>query len=155
MFFRNFDAQMHFQMNLSRTLYIIRTYPNRLRHRHGYSVQSPWAYELVRDVFFEKLSYYAYQDLHLTTESQRQLWRIQNHFRGDAIVIDEDAPERYGEIADKATDDTVLVIEHIDDRNALLWDEILRDTRCTVTFDLVTRGVVTFDKKRIKQNYTL
>lgn len=142
-------------MNISRTLYIIKTYPNRLRHRRGYSVQSPWAYELVRDVFFEKLPYYAYADLHLDAESDRQLWRIQNHFKDKVIVLNADAALRYDEVAANASADTVVVIENLTGQNAPLWNRILADHRCTVTFDLVNRGVVTFDRKRIKQNYTL
>lgn len=142
-------------MKVSRTLYIIKTYPYRLRHRHGYGVQSPWAYELVRDVFFEKLPYYAYKDLNLDTESKRQLWRIRNHFGDKVIVLNDNASRRYDEVAANASADTVVVIENLTGQNALLWNRILTDHRCTVTFDLVNRGVVTFDRKRIKQNYTL
>lgn len=39
------------------------TLPNRLRHRRGFGVQSPWAYEFVRDVVEEKSLYYAFDDM--------------------------------------------------------------------------------------------
>lgn len=142
-------------MNLARTLYIIFTYPNRLRHRQGFGVQSPWAYELVRDVFFEKLYYYAYDDLGLNNEVDRQLWRIKHKFGPNVEIIDENASSEYERIASKADAETIVVVEHIDDANADLWRRILKDDRNTVTFDLTNRGLVTFDKKRIKQNYTL
>ena len=142
-------------MNLARTLYIIFTYPNRLRHRLGFGVQSPWAYELVRDVLFEKLYYYAYDDLNLDTEADRQLWRIKHRFGPGVEVIDGNARFEYEKIADEADSDTVIVVEHIDSMNADLWRRILEDDRNTVTFDLIYRGLVTFNKKLIKQNYTL
>ena len=43
-------------------------------------------------------------------------------------------------------------MEHTHNENASLWDDIVRDTRAIVTFDMGRRGMVTFDKKRIKQN---
>ena len=32
-------------------------------HRYGFGIQSPWAYELVRNVLFEPLRYYAFDEL--------------------------------------------------------------------------------------------
>lgn len=143
-------------MNIARTLYIIMSYPQRLRHRLGYGVQSPWAYELVRDVFFERrYQYYAYEEQGIRKESDRQLWRIKNRFRTHLIVLDTDAEKHYDRVASSATNDTILLLEHIDDTNAPLWSHILHDQRATVTFDLIHRGVVSFDMKRVKQNYIL
>ena len=142
-------------MNLQRTLYILLTYPNRLRHRLGFGVQSPSDYELVRDVLFERLHYYAYDDQHLTSASDRQLWRLRNRFGADLQVISDDASRLYSQIAGTSTPRTMLVVEGIDDDNAALWNVILHDARATVTFDLADRGLVSFNPKRIKQNYTL
>ena len=36
---------------------------SRFLHRYGFGIQSPWAYSLVRNVLFESLRYYAYDDL--------------------------------------------------------------------------------------------
>lgn len=145
-------------MNLARTLYIILTYPNRLRHRLGYGVQSPWAYEMVRDVLFEKLHYYAYEEKQLRTASDRQLWRIENYFRsGEFVYIPSgrSASDAYEQTARMATENTAVVIDGMMGDNASLWKRVLADSRATVTFDMGSRGLVTFDKKRIKQNYTL
>lgn len=146
-------------MNLARTLYIAITYPQRLRHRLGYGVQSPFAYELVRDVLFERLHYYAYKDLNLRSEADRQLWRLRNHFTPQHLVhIDSsaaDAHHIYEQTANSATAHTALVIDGLAGTNAHLWTTVLHDPRATVTFDLGTRGLVTFDSKRIKQNYIL
>ena len=68
----------------------ILTYPLRAWHRHGFDVQSPWAYEMVCDVLFEPLRYYAYDQLNLlrkvftterasTTDMDEQLFRLANH----------------------------------------------------------------------------
>lgn len=68
----------------------ILTYPLRAWHRHGFDVQSPWAYEMVCDVLFEHLCYYAYDQLSLlrkvfttkgasTTDMDEQLFRLANH----------------------------------------------------------------------------
>ena len=62
----------------------------------------------------------------------------------------------YEWIATHADADTVLVIEHINRSNRTLWRHIVRnDERATATFDLGHRGIVTFNPKRVKQNYLL
>lgn len=144
-------------MNLARILYLI-TYPNRIRHRLGYSVQSPWAYDMVHDVLFEKLHYYAYADMHLDTPADRQLWRIENYFGKENVHYisqADDASQIYEQCASLADVHTALVVDGILDGRADLWRNILQDSRATVTFEMYNRGLVTFDKKRIKQNYTL
>ena len=50
-------------------------YPNRLRHRLGFGIQSPWAYEFVRDALFEKSRYYAFDHLQ-GSRADEQLFRI-------------------------------------------------------------------------------
>lgn len=143
-------------MNLRRTTHLVLTALPRAIHRRGFGVQSPWAYELVRDVLFEPLQYYAYEEQHLTTRRQQQLFRIKNHYRHQPLVIIEDnARERYEEVLMNVTPDTILVIENINDENATLWDAVVKDPRAIVTFDMRHRGMVTFDPKRIKQNYLL
>ena len=146
-------------MNLRRTISLILTAIPRAVHQRGFGVQSPWAYELVRDVLFETLPYYAYDEQKLSTPMQRQLFRIQNHFQGQPIiVIDEkgkQASQRGEEVLQTATLDTVLILEHINDENAVLWTKMVDDPRAIITFDMRKRGLVIFDKKRIKQNYLL
>lgn len=46
-------------------------------HRHGFGIQSPWAYEFVRDVLFERYRYYAFDTLQ-GTKADEQLFRIMN-----------------------------------------------------------------------------
>lgn len=145
-------------MSITRTLFIIATYPVRLCRRRGFGVQSPNDYSLVRDVLFEDLHYYAYEEQNLTTESDRQLWRLRYHFRADELIYvssTDDAAKIYEETAAAANDNTVLVVDGLMHNNASLWKRVLHDSRARVTFDLMDRGIITFDKKRIKQNYIL
>lgn len=121
-------------------------------HRHGFGVQSPSDYELVRDVLFEPLHYYAYQDQGLRTPAERQLYRIRL-WRPDSRIIH--SPQEYQSAAALATDDTVMVIEDISGQNEGIWQQILHDPRARVTFDMRNRGLVLFNSKRIKQNYLL
>jgi len=69
-------------------------------HRYGFGIQSPWAYSLVRNVLYEPLRYYAYDELRQKypqcskTERKRneQLFRIVNHFKSkDILVVGEPA----------------------------------------------------------------
>ncbi len=67
----------------------------RFIRRQGFGIQSPWAYSFVKDVLYEKLRYYAYDDLLVLfpdrrkTEIRRdeQLFRIVNYFRPGRIQV--------------------------------------------------------------------
>ena len=52
-------------------------------------------------------------------------------------------------------DSKALVIDNLSGCNYPLWLKILDDSRARVTFDMGNRGLVLFDRKRIKQNYLL
>jgi hypothetical protein len=146
-------------MNLRRTISLILTAIPRAIHRRGFGVQSPWAYELVRDVLFESLPYYAYDEQKLSSPMQQQLFRIRNHFQGQPIVVidekGEKASQQCEEVLQTVTPDTVLILEHINDENADLWTRMVDDSRTIITFDMRKRGMIIFDNKRIKQNYLL
>lgn len=49
---------------------------HRWRHRHGFGIHSPWAYELVRDALFEKLPYYAFDSIEEGSAADEQLYRF-------------------------------------------------------------------------------
>ncbi len=145
-------------MNLQRATHLVLTALPRAIHRRGYGIHSPWAYELVRDVLFERHQYYAYQEQHMNAQ-QQQLYRICNHYRNQPVVIIDQkaqaAAVSYEEAVQHANAQTVLIVEHIHNDNAALWQHIVNDPRAIVTFDMRRRGLVTFDNKRIKQNYLL
>lgn len=139
-------------MSLARTLYNIRTAIPRWWHRHGFGIQSPTDYELVRDVLFEPLHYYAYDEKNLHTEAERQLYRIRL-WRPDVVEIH--SASEYDKALQELRPNTVMVIEDISGKNELLWQRILQDPLARITFDMRHRGLILFDRKRIKQNYIL
>lgn len=69
----------------------------------------------------------------------------------------DDCQGIYEWVREHADDNTILVIDNIRKHNKTLWKHIVQDDqRATVTFDLATgRGIVSFDSKRVKQNYLL
>ena len=69
----------------------------------------------------------------------------------------DDCQTIYEWVREHADDNTILVVDNIRKHNKTLWKHIVQDDqRATVTFDLATgRGIVSFDSKRVKQNYLL
>lgn len=70
----------------------------RFRHRNGYGVHSPFAYNLIKGVFYEKSRYYAYSELAslrrgykgrlaVTGRSDRLMFRLANYVRPDNVAI--------------------------------------------------------------------
>lgn len=69
----------------------------RFRHRRGYGIHSPFAFNLVKGVVYESGEYYAYAPLHawrqnhaadLREKDDRLLFRLINHSRaGRAVVV--------------------------------------------------------------------
>lgn len=213
------------------------TLPNRLRHRRGFGVQSPWSYEFVRDVLEEKSLYYAFDDMKVVIASlgldvgialkhyYETLFKISNRLKpsyvlqagiSDALgicymslpakkikccAVDSSFSEmskglfghfnveyREGDVLDICRNEigqrgkigilkfplkeeyrnlyefaivnvdssSLFILEDISsDEGRILWDEVLSDERTAVTFDLGRVGLVFFDKRRCKQNFTL
>ena len=88
-------------LNLKSLLIRIENWCRRIRHRHGYGVHSPSDFYLITSVIYEKLPYYAYQDLHaLRTQYKgekkyrekvdRLIFRIANHLQ--PAVWTDDSP---------------------------------------------------------------
>ena len=83
------------------------------------------------------------------------MYRLKLHFGDNLIYAENDADGIYEKLASSADDRKALVIDHLSGSNYPLWKKILCDSRARVTFDMGNRGLVLFDKKRIKQNYLL
>ena len=83
------------KMNYLKRIYI---WCRRFRYRKGYGVHSPFAYGLITDVIYEKLPYYAYDELcslhgeisskalHYSERVNRLLMRLVNYFRPSYIL---------------------------------------------------------------------
>lgn len=63
--------------------------PRRWWHRHGFNVQSPWAYEFVRDAISDKSWFYAFDKLSGTV-ADRQLFRIVYWLNAADVVANTD-----------------------------------------------------------------
>lgn len=155
-----FCQSIHFlPMNIQRQISLMLTALPRMAHRHGFGVQSPSDYELVRDVLFESAHYYAYKEQGLTSHLDRQLYRIRNHYKNhDIVIIKEtgaEAQQHFHHAMSHATPSTVIIIEHTHNQNASLWHSAASDSRTVLTFDMGQRGLILFTPKRIKQNYIL
>lgn len=78
----------------------------RFLHRHGFGIQSPWAYKLVTNVLFCKSNYYAFESLkHQFPKNQKrnkQLFRLVNALKPTDAVIITDEKNIYAAEAAKA-----------------------------------------------------
>lgn len=142
--------------------------PNRWRHRHGYGVQSPWAFELVRDVLFEPLRYYAFDRLGGTPRDE-QLFRLALWLPTDCLMAKDigETGRRYLLAArpslrlipfdpSRIDEQTVLVVEQIRGANRRLWHERVLPLRGrTSAFDLGDRGLAFFSPARQRCLYYL
>lgn len=139
----------------------------RWKHRHGFGIQSPWAYEFVRDVLFEKHRYYAFDTLQ-GTEDDEQLFRIVNWLQPKSLMLVDGSPQAEAYIHAAKADvqilpydakdirpDTCLIIEDIQGKNRGLWEGIHQSLKHTSTFDLRHRGIAFFDPARQRQKYLL
>lgn len=141
---------------------------NRWRHRHGFGVQSPWAYHFVRDVLFEPLRYYAFDELEGGAHEE-QLFRLALWLPTNRLMVKDvsDLGIRYllkarrtlqlePFDAAKIQPETVLVVEDIRHENRILWHEVVLPRRDrTSAFDLGHRGIAFFDSAHQRQVYYL
>lgn len=142
---------------------------NRWRHRHGFGVQSPWAYSLVSDALFEPLRYYAFDTLG-GTRADEQLFRLAVWLPAGSVLMGAGIsasgrrylaaarPTLVVEDYDAARIDsrTVLVVEDIRASRRSLWrDAVLPRPDRTSAFDLGHRGIAFFSPARQRQVYYL
>lgn len=84
-------------MNIVRTLKQPFIWLIRFRHRCGYGVHSPFAFDLITNVFYEKTPYYAYVELREKEKTEKQdtatsikvkqlLFRLTNRIQPQLIV---------------------------------------------------------------------
>ena len=69
--------------NLAETLRHAAVWLLRVRHRRGYGVHSPFAYNMIRRVFFETQPFYAYAPLQHTVGRRRNRWQT----RADRLML--------------------------------------------------------------------
>ena len=133
----------------------------RFRHRCGYGVHSPFAFNLITHVIYETTPYYKYKELaseqkrlmpqkdrawgYESLKVKRLLFRLVNYAQPATIV----------DAGMQAAQTSVFVIEGIryTSRMRAVWKRISRHEKAGITFDLYDLGIIFFDKTRIKQDY--
>lgn len=132
----------------------------RLPHRKGYGVHSPFAYNFLRDVVYERSHYYAYEDIERHLEGnwwqrlcqrkrERLLFRLRN-WCGERPFIH--AAQWSPEVGKRLSPDAMLVLDNLQD-NLTAWEMIKKDARTRVTFDLYDMGIALFTPTLNKQDY--
>jgi len=136
-------------------------------HRRGFGVQSPWAYEFVRDALFERHRYYAFDTLG-GGPGEEQLFRAVLWLRPAKIMAAglTDLERKYILAAQPKTtlleldlgqieSDIFVIIGRIHRENSAFWAKILSHPQRTSAFDLGRRGMALFDPRRQRQIYYL
>lgn len=142
----------------------------RWRHRHGFGIHSPWAYEFVRDALFETAGYYAFLRLQ-GTRADEQLFRIILWLQPQLVMQEgiSDSGLQYMRAAKtdicvrgydpkELKEDSCVIVEDIHKTQRQRWRDILNHPRRTAAFDIALpktcRGIAFFDPARQRQTYT-
>lgn len=156
---------------------------NSWRHRHGYGVHSPWAFELVTHVLCSSDRYYAFEQLGGTADDEQLFrlaqWMQPSHVNATGTTPTANAylnaPLRSDMAQRKAATlhvigdatlaplsdlsisaDDCLVVEHLDTaQGRQLWLSVLSDQRTTTSFEFTRRGIAFFDPARQRQNHIM
>lgn len=155
----------------------------RIRHCAGFGVQSPTDYAFVRGVIYERLPYYAYEELDASFPNAeddmawqaRLLHRVSNYAQADRFIYcAEKIPEMYAVAIRKgcrktvisecsdieslnthaAEDGSWIVIPDIYKENKALWEH-LRTLDNVVAFDLYYLAIAFVDKKRYAEAHVI
>ena len=157
----------------------------RWRHRRGYGIHSPWAFELITEALYSKSQFYKFDELE-GTEDDRQLFRLFVWLKPKRYIAaggtestkahmkaafnsstDRGETEVYYFAADRAwevekafqggwiDDHSCIIIDGIDDPNRQLWQDLIAAKSPTSTFEMKRRGLAFYDPARQKQNYLL
>lgn len=154
---------------------------SRFRHRRGYGIHSPSAFDFVTGVIYERAEYYAYRPLrqryglrgrHL--KDARLLFRLANHVQPHTIVVPQCTPEytqaylqagcmkaRVVEAALPADaillaagKRSMIVVPRLFD-NHELFESLRKHSAVFVTYDLYDFGLILFDNTKLKQHYII
>lgn len=147
--------------------------PARWLHRRGFGVQSPWAYEIVRDALFDTNHFYAFDKLNGDSMDE-QLFRLVHKARPNSVYLIDTRPKSVDYVrAARASanivvlkvillenlpefaQDSCVIVENIDKANTAVWQSFVKSPIVTTSFEMRTRGIAFFDKARQKQNYLL
>jgi len=133
----------------------------RVRHRKGYGVHSPFAFDFITRVIYGK-SVDGGRYVSKGKESQKVrklLIRLEKEASPFVYLNNPANPiyinKVYEEQADKMSPKGMMVIYGIYENASMkdLWQKLMSDYRAGITFDLYDVGIILFDKKYTKQDY--
>lgn len=144
---------------------------NRWLHRHGFGIHSPWVYAMIRDVLFESIPYYAYDELQLQFPNRsrkvrrmdEQLFRLYNYAASTPINIIGNLSDSAKAYAARGADthghtaqpvSEIIVVEDISGAEKDIWDKLMQNPDATATFDVGGyRGIAFLNPNLTKQHY--
>ena len=133
----------------------------RIRHRKGYGVHSPFAYDFIRQVLEEHDAYYAYSVIDSRLKwwqrfryrrHQHLLFRLHNFWTADKDEILVKPAKDAGQV--QMHEGLMLVLTDIH-RYREEWKQVKGNPQVTVTFDLYDIGIAFCLARLNKQDYTV
>ena len=131
----------------------------RIRHRNGYGVHSPFAFNFIKQVLEEHDAYYAYSvmDSRLRwwqrfryRRHQHLLFRLHNFWTADKGAISVESAKDAGQVHFR--EGLMLVLTDIHKYRGE-WAQVRRSPQVTVTFDLYDMGIAFCLARLNKQDY--
>ena len=133
----------------------------RFRHRKGYGVHSPFAFDFITRVIYGK-SYPEGRRSFNGSEPKKVKKLLARLEKEASLLVYVNKPDDpiyinkvYNDSVGKMPQDGMFVVYGIYENNGMrqLWQQLLSDTRSGITFDLYEIGIILFDKKITKQDY--
>ena len=119
----------------------------RIRHRNGYGVHSPFAFNFIKQVLEEHDAYYAYSAIDRGLRwwqrfryrrHQHLLFRLHNFWTADKGEISVESAKDAGQV--QFREGLMLVLTDIHKYRGE-WAQVRRSPQVTVTFDLYDMGI--------------
>ena len=137
----------------------------RFRHRKGYGVHSPFAYDFITRIIYGKLSKAERRSLYNTSKYKigpRKVIELLYKLNKEAsllVYVNQTDPiyinKVYEEKAETMGPKGMMVIYgiYLNKEMKQIWQKLKTDNRSGITFDLYDVGIILFDKKITKQDY--
>ncbi len=137
----------------------------RFRHRKGYGVHSPFAFDFITRVIYGKLSKTESKALRKSSKSRLESYKIMGLLHrleseaspfiyinnSDPIYINKVYETKIAEMGPQGM--MVIYGIYLNDEMKHCWQQLKSDKRSGITFDLYDIGIILFDKKITKQDY--
>lgn len=143
----------------------IKEYFSRVGKSKGFGIQSPWAYNFVKDVITEQLPYYAYEEMEKKFSGEelkrkKLYFRVRNFIKKDELHVFDlnKIPLSYIEsFLEEEPDCVAFVVEGMFTNEKTLeeWRRIKELKLIGVTFDLYDLAICFLATDLYKQHYKL